>query len=153
MTIALATPAQTGPEPPYTVTDVGANYRVWQRTVQLTNSATGEVTQQAQGYTELDAGMNYWTTNSAQAQGGWAESLDLIELTPTGVQAVHGQMEAVINADVTSPGAITLTTASGQASTMPIRFRAKSPKSPWSSPARASSTRPTLSSSPTPSLA
>jgi hypothetical protein len=114
MAIALATPAQTAPEPPYTVTDVGANYRVWQHAVQLTNSATGEVTQQVQGYTELDAGMNYWTTNSAQAQGGWAESQDLIEIKPTGVQAVHGQMKAVINADVTSPGAITLTTASGQ---------------------------------------
>src|ERR1017187_3024329 len=93
--IALATPAQTAHEPPYTVTDVGANHRVWQRTVQVTNSATGEVTQQAQGYTELDAGMNYWTNNSAQAQGGWAESQDLIELTPTGAQAVHGQMKSV----------------------------------------------------------
>ena len=114
MAIALATPAQTASEPPYTVTDVGANYRVWQRTVQLTNSATGEVTQQVQEYTELDAGMNYWTTNSAQAQGGWAESQDLIEITPIGAQAVHGQMKAVISGDVTSPGAITLTTASGQ---------------------------------------
>ena len=114
MAIALATPAQTASEPPYTVTDVGANYRVWQRTVQLTNSATGEVTQQVHGYTELDAGMNYWSTNSAQAQGGWAESQDLIEITPTGAQAVHSQMKAVISGDVTSPGAITLTTASGQ---------------------------------------
>lgn len=113
MVIAFATPAQTAPEPPYTVTDVGANYRVLQRTVPATNSATGEVTQQVQGYTELDAGMNYWSTNSAQAKGGWAESQDLIELTPTGVQAVHGQMKAVISGDVTSPGAITLTTASG----------------------------------------
>ena len=82
MAIALATPAQTAPEPPYTVTDVGANYRVWQRTVQLTKSATGEVTQQAQGYTELDAGMNYWSTNSAQAQGGWAESRTSLRLYP-----------------------------------------------------------------------
>ena len=114
MAIALATPAQTAPEPPYTVTDVAADYRVWQRTVQVTNSATGEITQQVQGYTELDAGMNYWTTNSPQAQGGWAESQDLIEITPTGAQAVHGQMKAVISGDVTSPGAITLTTPSGQ---------------------------------------
>jgi hypothetical protein len=114
MAIAFVAPAQTAPEPPYTVTDVGANYRVWQRTLQVTNSATGQITQQVQGYTELDAGMNYWTTDSAQPQGGWAESQDLIEITPTGVQAVHGQMKAVISGDVTSPGAITLTTASGQ---------------------------------------
>jgi len=114
MAIALPTPAQTTSEPPYTVTDVGANYRIWQRTIQVTNSATGEVTQQVQGFTELDAGMNYWTNNSAQAQSGWAESQDLIEITPTGVQAVHGQMKAVISGDVTSHGAITLTTASGQ---------------------------------------
>jgi hypothetical protein len=114
MAIAFVAPGQNATEPPYTVTDVGANYRVLQRTVQVTNSATGEVTQQVQGYTELDAGMNYWTTDSAQPQGGWAESQDLIEITPTGVQAVHGQMKAVISGDVTSTGAITLTTASGQ---------------------------------------
>jgi hypothetical protein len=113
LAIALAAPAQTTPEPPYAVTDVGANYRVWQRTVQVPNSATGEATQQVQGYTELDEGMNYWTTNSAQAKGGWVESQDLIEITPTGARAVHGQMKAVISADVTSTGAITLTTASG----------------------------------------
>src|ERR1039458_114522 len=66
MAIALATPAQTASEPPYTVTDVGANYRVWQRTVQLTNSATGEVTQQVHGYMDFMAGLTYWRPHIAR---------------------------------------------------------------------------------------
>ena len=115
MAIALAATAQTNSPPPYTVTDVGADYRVLQRAMQVRNIASGKVTQQVEGYTELDRGMNYWTTNADHPQGGWAQSQDLIEITPTGARAVHGQMKAVISSDVTSIGAITLTTASGQA--------------------------------------
>ena len=108
MAIALATPAQIASEPPYTVTDVGANYRVWQRTVSVTNSVTGEVSQQVQSYTELEDGMHYLSN------GQWIESQDLVEVTPTGAQAVHGQMTARFNSDITSVGAISLTTLAGE---------------------------------------
>jgi hypothetical protein len=102
-------PAQTAaPAPPYTVVDSGPSYRVWQRTIDQTDPVTGQVSPAVQSYTELADGMNYWSN------GQWAESQDLIEATPTGAQAVHGQVKATINGDITSSGAITLTTPSGQ---------------------------------------
>ena len=73
----------------------------------MTNSLTGQVSQQVLGYTELGDGMNYWTN------GQWAQSQDLIEMTSAGAAAVHGQMTASFSGDITGPGAITLTTASG----------------------------------------
>ncbi len=112
MLAALPASAQDSSNPPYTVTDLGPYYRVWQRTVMVTDSLTGEVTPQVQGYTELGDGMNYWVANGAQGQ--WAESQDLIEPTPTGAQAVHGQVTANFSGDITVAGAITLTTPSGQ---------------------------------------
>jgi hypothetical protein len=38
---------------------------------------------------------------------------DVIEISPTGAQAVHGQMAAQFSGDITSTGAIKLTTAAG----------------------------------------
>jgi hypothetical protein len=44
-----SSPAQdTGVDPPYTVVDRGAFYRVWQKTVSVTNSQTGQITQDIQ---------------------------------------------------------------------------------------------------------
>ena len=95
-------------DPPYSVVDSGPFYRVLQRTVSLTNNATGEVSQQVQSYTELEDGMNYLS------QGQWVPAQDLIEVTPGGAQAVHGQMTAAFSSDITAQGAISLTTAAGE---------------------------------------
>ncbi|HXP62109.1 MAG TPA: hypothetical protein VN829_16550 [Dongiaceae bacterium] len=93
--------------PAYSVTERGAFYRVRQATLSATNKVTGEVVQQVQSYTELGDGLNYLTN------GQWAEAQDLIELTPSGAAAVHGQMTASFSRDITRAGAITLTTPSG----------------------------------------
>ncbi len=105
--LALTLLPAAAQNPPYTVTDIGPFYRVLQRTVSVTNSLTGQVAEQVEGWTELGDGMNYWTN------GQWAESQDLIEVKATGAAAVHGQMTASFSGDVTGPGAISLTTPSG----------------------------------------
>ena len=105
----LLSQAQTVPsDPPYSVVDRGAFYRVLQRTVSVTNTATGEVSQQVQSYTELGDGMNYLSN------GQWIESQDLVEATSWGAQAVHGQMTATFNSDISTKAAISLTTAAGE---------------------------------------
>src|SRR5260370_26585416 len=94
---AFLASAQTIPsDPTYSVTDRGAFYRVWQRTVPVTNNMTGEITQEVHSYTELGDCMHYWSN------GAWVESQDLIELTPTGAEAVHGPMKATFSDDITS---------------------------------------------------
>ena len=92
---------------PYTVADRGGFYRVWQRTVPVANSLSGQISPQLESYTELGDGIYYW-------DNGWVESQDLVELTPSGAEAVHGQMKASFNSDITSVGAITLTTPAGE---------------------------------------
>jgi hypothetical protein len=74
----------------------------------VTNNLTGEISQQIQSYTELEDGMNYLSN------GVWVTSQDLVELTSTGTQAVHGQMTGSFSSDITSVGAITLTTGDGE---------------------------------------
>jgi hypothetical protein len=97
--------AQTAPsDSSYSVVDRGGFYRVLQRTIAVTNSSTGEISQQVQGYTELGNGMNYLSN------GVWVEAQDVIEATPTGAAAVYGQMTATFSGDITSIGAISLTT-------------------------------------------
>jgi hypothetical protein len=105
----LPAAAQTAPPqgPGYSVTESGAFYSVWQMTVPVTNSLTGLVSLQVHSYTALGDGMNYWTN------GQWTPSQDLIEATPTGAVAVHGQITASFGGDITAPGAINLTTPSG----------------------------------------
>jgi hypothetical protein len=100
-----------GPNPcvgrTYTVADRGGFFRVWQRTVPVTNDLSGQISRQFESYTELGDGIHYW-------DNGWVESKDVIELTPSGAEAVHGQMKASFNSDITSIGAITLTTPAGE---------------------------------------
>ncbi|HLH55527.1 MAG TPA: hypothetical protein VKY92_18145 [Verrucomicrobiae bacterium] len=100
----------TSPEAPYSVVDRGGFYRVLQRTVWVTNNATGLATRQVQGYTELENGIHYLSNNV------WVESRDLIEPTETGAQEVHGPLQATFNFDITSVGAISFTSSSGHCS-------------------------------------
>ena len=92
----------------YSVVDRGSFYRVWQRTELITNYLTGEIRQDIHGYTELGNGMHYWEN------GQWNESKDLIELTPTGAAAVHGQIKVSFAPNLNTAGAITVQTSSGQ---------------------------------------
>ena len=77
--LALTLLPAAAQNPPYTVTDIGPFYRVLQRTVSVTNSLTGQVAEQVEGWTpRLGEGLNYWTN------GQWAESQDLIEVKQLG---------------------------------------------------------------------
>jgi len=50
-------------DPPYSIVDRGPFYRVLRRTVAVTNSVTGEISQQVQSYTDLEDGMHYLSNN------------------------------------------------------------------------------------------
>ena len=100
--------------PPYSIVDRGPFWRVLQRTVAVTDNVTGQVSQQVQSYTELEDGMNYLSN------GQWVDAQDLIEATSTGAEAIHGQMTANFSSDITSSGAITLSTATETFQSHPI---------------------------------
>ncbi|HZR19299.1 MAG TPA: sialidase family protein [Verrucomicrobiae bacterium] len=87
----------------YTVVERGCDYRVWQRTVPVTSSATGGTTHQVQAYQELANGICY-----QRSDGSWADSQDVVEVSATGAQAVEGPMPAHFNADITALDAISL---------------------------------------------
>ena len=89
--VRLLASAQTAPSgPAYSVTDRGASYRVWQRTVPVTNNLTGQITQQLQSYTELGDGMHFWIN------GAWAESHSIVEVTASGAEAVQGPIKSAL---------------------------------------------------------
>lgn len=89
----------------------GASHRVWQTTTPVTNALTGAILTNVAKYTELVNGVCYQDQNQ---NGQWVDSQDLIELTATGAAAVHGQTKAHFTPNLNTPGAVTLTTVSGQ---------------------------------------
>ncbi|MHB8522642.1 MAG: PKD domain-containing protein [Limisphaerales bacterium] len=91
------------------VADRGASWRTWQKTDHLTNQLTGAIIDNVAKYTELGDGLCYQDQN-----GQWLDYQDLIEITPTGAAAVHGQTKAYFRPNLNTVGAVTLTTASGQ---------------------------------------
>jgi hypothetical protein len=105
---ASVCPAQTPSDERYSVVDRGPFFNVLQRTVSATNVATGEISQQVQSYTELGDGTNYLSN------GQWVAAHDVIEVTSTGAEATHGQMTARFDSDITSVGAISITTPAGE---------------------------------------
>jgi hypothetical protein len=110
--VTLTVNAQTvspAPAPQYTVVERGPSSRKWQRTADLTNALTGTIVETVNQYTELGDGLCYLDMN-----GALADSQDLIEITPTGGAAVHGQHKAWFAANLNSVGALTVKTASGE---------------------------------------
>ena len=76
----------------------------------LTNAVSGHVSQRSHIYVEVGTGLNY-----QDESGRWRPSQDLIELTDDGgAAALHGPHKARFSANLTTPGAITLTTASNR---------------------------------------
>lgn len=74
-----------------TVVERGPYWRTWATSKPSIDAATGATTSVPRQYTELSAGLHYWS------ETGWAESLPLIELTENGgAQAVHGQHKALL---------------------------------------------------------
>lgn len=106
----------TQPAPNYVVSERGMDYRVWQKTVPITNALTGQVTQQIQSYRELGNGLCYQSADSS-----WVDSQDLVEATSIGAQAVHGPMPAFFNTDITASNAISLLPPSVANTAAPIQ--------------------------------
>jgi hypothetical protein len=61
-----------------------------------------------QGYTELRSGVCY------QKNGQWVDSVEQIELTATGAQAVQGSHQVQWAGNINTPGAVQLTSPTGQ---------------------------------------
>lgn len=100
----------------YTVTDLDANSRTWERTEFETN-ADGTIVQlpHRHKYVELSSGMHYRQMDTnGQPIGPWLESKELIELQPDGsAAAVQGNYQVRFPPDL-SEGAIELDGAEGQ---------------------------------------
>jgi len=97
-----ATPPRVYSNAPHNLAERGPFYRVWQRTVPVTDSLTGKFTYELQQYTELGDGLCYLEN------GQWADSQDLIEITPNGAAAVRGPLKAYFSPNLNTVGAITL---------------------------------------------
>jgi hypothetical protein len=114
MSARLMVPAQTTPSAPaYTVTERGNDYRVWQRTLSVTNSLTSQITQQVQSYRELGNGICHQGPD-----GSWIDSQDVVETTAAGAQAVQGPLQAYFSSDITASNAISLVPPSTDATSV-----------------------------------
>jgi hypothetical protein len=92
----------------YQIVGRGPNSRVWQKTDFRTNSA-GIVRTNVRSFTELHTGVCY------QSNGEWADSVEQIELTATGAQALQSAHKVQWAANINTPtGAVKLTSPTGQ---------------------------------------
>ena len=92
----------------YSVSERGANHRVWQKVTLVTNEFE-EVVGTTNSYTELETGMHY------QENGKWMESEAKIEITPDGASASKGAHKVNFAPNINTVGAIDLTTSDGKA--------------------------------------
>jgi hypothetical protein len=84
--------------------------KVWQKTILQTNVA-GIVRTNVQAYTELAIGLCYVDS----ATGKYVDSVEQIDLTANGAEAVHGAHKVQWNANANTPnGAVRLTAPGGQ---------------------------------------
>src|SRR5207249_8003549 len=83
---------------PYQIVTSGPHDRVWQRLVVDARGATN-----AQAYTELATGLNFWN----QAIGNWQPSRELFQITNDGFAvATNGQHKTIIAPDVAAPDGV-----------------------------------------------
>jgi hypothetical protein len=88
----------------------GPHSKVWQRAIIQTNS-DDTVSTNFQSYTELASGLCYLDSGSGQ----YIDSVEQIDLTATGAQAIHGAHQVLWAANVnTAGGALHLTTPDSQ---------------------------------------
>ncbi|HEX3718234.1 MAG TPA: hypothetical protein VH595_09710 [Verrucomicrobiae bacterium] len=94
----------------YTCVQRGPNSRVWQKAVVSTNAA-GLVTTNLGAYTELATGLCYLNP----ASGQYVDSVEGIQLTAMGAEAINGRQQVRWAANANTPnGAVTVTTPDGK---------------------------------------
>jgi protein tyrosine phosphatase (PTP) superfamily phosphohydrolase (DUF442 family) len=109
--LLLAANSQTSPDDPLLparVVERGSCWRVWQRSVLVTNLITGEISSEARSWIELQGGMHYWS------QDRWVESEDVIEIRNGAALAIRGSHKVVFNANANTAGAIDFLSSAGQ---------------------------------------
>ena len=92
----------------YSVSERGANHRVWQKATWETNKL-GEIKGMTNSYTELGTGLHFLK------DGQWQESEAKIEITPDGASANKGGHKVNFAPNINTVGAIDLTTSDGKA--------------------------------------
>lgn len=102
-------PAKRTPPPPtaYQVTEQGANFRVWERTV-YEYSPSGQLKPKKHAYIELAGGLNY------KKAGQWVESKEEIEAFSSGAIARQGQYQVIFANNLNTAGAIDQQTPDGK---------------------------------------
>src|SRR5580692_5572298 len=85
----------------------GGDSRVWQRSV-VQFRADGSAKTNTQSYTELCSGVCYLK------DGQWVDSVEEIDLTATGAQATQGAHTVQWAGNINTPGAVQVTSPSGQ---------------------------------------
>jgi hypothetical protein len=104
-TVSAATlPAPTS----FAVVERGPHHKIWERTVYEV-SPGGRIVGVPHRYTELATGLSYRDSN-----GQWADSQELIEASPEGAIARHGQHKVIFANNLTTAGAIDMQTPDGK---------------------------------------
>jgi hypothetical protein len=88
---------------PYSVTERGAHYRIWERREVETTPMGAEVERRI-SYTELETGMHYWEN------GQWNESKEEIEIVADHAAAAKGAHKVIFAPNITDPEVIFLET-------------------------------------------
>jgi hypothetical protein len=89
------------------VIERGPFYRILEQVTPTIDEVTGEASAKTSRYTEMADGMHYW-------DGQWKESQDLIEIAGDHAIARFGQAKVIFGPSLDAPGAIDLTSVSGQ---------------------------------------
>lgn len=105
--IAQSVTPVSSASPDYVCVHRGPDSRVWQRSVVRTNT-DGTMTTNVQAYTELHSGVCY------QKDGQLVDSVEEIDLTVTGAQAVQGANKVQWAGNINTLNAVQLTSPTGQ---------------------------------------
>jgi len=88
----------------YQVAERGADYCVWQKVVQITNTRGNACLATNPAYVEVASGLNYFSAAGNQ----WVEAEEEIEAYPGGAIAQHGQHKVIFVNNLNTVGAIDL---------------------------------------------
>ena len=96
------------PSTNYSVTERGANHRVWQRVLPVATNQQGTVTYHTNRYTELATGMHHLVGTN------WVESSSTIAITPGGGAATNGQHQVYFAANLNASNAVEIVMPDGK---------------------------------------
>lgn len=94
----------------YQIGEQGANHRVWQKIVKLTDADGNFTFQTNRAYVELATGLNY----KDPVTGRWLASREGVDAYPGGAIAQYGQHKVIFVNNLNTAGAIDLQTPDGK---------------------------------------